>query len=306
MEQTPDLKKQALLLHTKGNNLVKRGKFDDALKSYDAALEINSQSEKTLLQKARLLFDLKRYSESALALDRILEIDSKNVEALVERGSVFDVQGLSAEALSYFSKAVEISPHNIMARRYLGRKLTNMGECDRAIQIIDDGLKIDACDDELLYLKGFALQKSEKYREALDFFDRAISANPKNTPAKFRKFLVSIRFDKTEKPFELFWDAVDDDPRGMLSIIGYSLESAPENGFFWYVKAVILHEYMSFIGSKEEALAAISCAIEIDPDDAFNWFYKGSILQCLGRNEEASQSMKQAQILEKELPLESQ
>lgn len=56
-------------------------------------------------------------------------------------------------------------------------------DTDRAISELDSALKIDGKNPEALTLMGKALMKKNMMEEALDYFTRAIDADPKNTDA---------------------------------------------------------------------------------------------------------------------------
>ena len=59
--------------------------FNGAIKSFDKAIEIDSNNEITFLKKGNCLYNLDRFSEAVVCYDKAIEIDPNNSEAIENR-----------------------------------------------------------------------------------------------------------------------------------------------------------------------------------------------------------------------------
>ncbi len=77
----------------KGNALVDQGKYDEAIKAYDRAIEINPQLAEPWFNKGVALYLQGKYDEAIQAYDRVIEIDPHLAEPWSGKGSVLMDQG---------------------------------------------------------------------------------------------------------------------------------------------------------------------------------------------------------------------
>ncbi len=59
-----------------------------------------------------LLLQEKRFEESLLYFDKILEVDPNHTDSLLNKGSVLIALGKSDNAIAYFDRLLEIEPNN--------------------------------------------------------------------------------------------------------------------------------------------------------------------------------------------------
>ena len=110
-----------------------------------------------------------------------------------------------------------------------------------------------------LYIKG-------KYKEALEFYDRALEINSKNG---------ELWFDKGESLCGLgrYEEAV--------ACYDRALELKPEDGHIWYGKGEALRNS----GKYYEAITCYDKTVEFDPLAGSAWYGRGEALNCLGNYE---------------------
>ena len=88
-------------LYVEGAKLAKQKKYEEAIKFYTKALEINPKNLNALVAKGWTL-DYAGFSNKDIFvfLDKALEIDPNYVEALMTKGLVLDRTGLFIKRLS--------------------------------------------------------------------------------------------------------------------------------------------------------------------------------------------------------------
>ena len=117
-------------------------------------------------------------------------------------------------------------------------------------------------------LRGLSLDEIGKHSEAIESFDKAIEAEPRNYEVWIAK---GISLEKSGAHQEA------------LSCYNHALEIEPKSKGAWQIRGILLHEQGKF----QEALKSFEKVIELDPNDTDAWFNKGSILDILMKYPEA-------------------
>ena len=112
--------KDAYVLHSKGLALRKLGRSAEASESLKRARnEWNSEGMD--------LFLLGRYADASKFYDKALEIDPKFLCAWVNKGTAFFKMGWDGEAIVAFNQAIELKPHDPNAWNRKGMVLKKIG-----------------------------------------------------------------------------------------------------------------------------------------------------------------------------------
>jgi len=129
-----------------GNDLFDQGNYENAIKYYDKALEINSTDINVLYNKALALDSLGRHDEAVSYYDKVLAIKPNDTDSLNNKGLDLDVLGKHDEAISYYDKVLSINPTDADALYNKGLALDNLGKHDQAILFYKQVLDINPKD----------------------------------------------------------------------------------------------------------------------------------------------------------------
>ena len=169
-------------------------KNKEKLSGFEDHYIINNVSEKLLNEKVDELFlkannciEDEDFSESLKFYDLILKIDSKNISALIDKGTTLQILGRIKLAIKCFNKALDFSPHNIDALINKGSALHLDKKYLNAIDCYDIALKIDKKCSMALAYKGLSLGELDNLPEAIDYFKRALSVDRYCTLAQISK-----------------------------------------------------------------------------------------------------------------------
>jgi len=100
----------------------------------------------------------------------LLKIDARNARALLGLAALYQISGREGEALAQYRRgAQERIPEAFLAQASLYQKT---GETDRAVQALDQAIKLDPGAAAPLEMKGRLLVAAKKYREALQLFEQ--------------------------------------------------------------------------------------------------------------------------------------
>ncbi len=206
-----------------GAALVFLGRFDEALKQFDKAIEINPQDALAWGNKGVALDELGRYEEAITCYDKAIEINSKYAEAWYNKGVALGHLGRYEEAITYFDKAIEIDPRFAWAWGNKGNALADSGKYEDAIKCYDKALEINPQNAEAWYNKGVALGYLGRYEEAVTCYDNAIEINPRFVWAWGSKGVALGGLGRYEEAIACLDEAIELDPQLALAWDGKGL-----------------------------------------------------------------------------------
>ena len=165
-------------LVNRGNALGKLRRREDALASYDRALELRPAHVEALVRRGGTLLDLRKYDEALKSYDRALALRPDYAEALVNRGVTLHELKQSADALSSYDRALAIEPNNIDALTNRGVALHDLGRYGEALASHERALAAQPDHAAALSNRGLSLHKLGRVDEALASYDRALALQP--------------------------------------------------------------------------------------------------------------------------------
>jgi tetratricopeptide (TPR) repeat protein len=160
----------------KGNDQIENGSLEDALADFDIAIQIDPKNRLGWINKAYVLDELNRTSESSQASHKALEItdkmlgaDPRNATLWLEKGFLLTNVGNEEEAVNAFDNTTKIDPKYVMAWRMKGVLLAGGWQrYDDALKTYEAALKINPEDSTLWALKGKTLKALGHQAEADD------------------------------------------------------------------------------------------------------------------------------------------
>ena len=118
---TEEAKTAAESSKEEGNIAFKAGRYEEAVKRYTEAIQLNPRNAVYFSNRAMAYLKLGRYTAAEADCDDALEIDSTLVKALLRRGSAQLAQGRLMEAKADFERVLTLEPRNRQALDELKR-----------------------------------------------------------------------------------------------------------------------------------------------------------------------------------------
>ena len=103
--------------HKIAASLISNGKYEESIKYYDKILEINPNDVNALLNKGSIFIELDKFDESIKHYDKILEINPNDVNALASKGIALSHLHKYSEAIIAIDKALLIEPNNEIIKK---------------------------------------------------------------------------------------------------------------------------------------------------------------------------------------------
>jgi tetratricopeptide (TPR) repeat protein len=126
-----------------GNAFYFDKQYEEALDSYNKAIEINPDYVPAWHNRGRPLSRLKRYKEAFDSYNKAIEINSDYFLSWYNRGIVLRKLGRYEEAFDSYNKAVEINPNYVSAWYNRGIVLRKLGRYEEAINSYSKAIEIN-------------------------------------------------------------------------------------------------------------------------------------------------------------------
>ena len=231
-----------------------------------------------MLNDAYFDFNKGEILSAKIKLEKILQIQHRNVEALQLLGVIYATEKDFTNAISNLSKALKLSPVSPQLLFNRGNAYYEFGKYQEAIEDLEKSLLINNQNINALVLCGNVRKESGHKLEAIKNYDKALSIDSNYYEALVNKACVLIELADYKKALELLQTAIKVQPNfpQAYSNRGNALLS---------------------INKLEEAVANYEKAIAIYPDYSDAYFNLGNALQRLMKFEESITSYEKAVLI---------
>jgi len=157
--------------------LAKKGQLETAIKHLHS-IQVNSDNEKfSLIQvEAELLIEYKHYEQAMATYNRALENNPENVDLLYLRALLAEQIGQFDQLERDLRQILSIDPNNVQAMNALGYSLADVTDRhDEALQLIKKALELRPEDYYILDSMGWVLYKMGNYVEAIRYLRKALA-----------------------------------------------------------------------------------------------------------------------------------
>jgi len=167
----------------------KLGRFDDALKNLEQALKSGADASFVAVEKAETL---RKKGDQEGALSEIEKADKNSCDYYYESGYILENQGKYKEAVSNYTKALEINPDHQQALFRLAYRCDLFGDENAAIDYYKQITSNSPVHINALMNLAVLYEDSEKYKNALQCVEKVLSYHPNHARAlMFKKDIES-------------------------------------------------------------------------------------------------------------------
>ena len=196
----------ALVWVSMGIDLVKLNKYDEAIKAFDEALDLDPMSATAWSGKGTALQKLGKDDEAITAFDKALDLDPMSATAWSGKGYILQKLGKDDEGVHAYDKAFQLDPASVSATTWSnkGAACLNLSKYDEALQALDKANELDPEYAPAWYNKGAVYLKLAKYDEAIQVLDKAIELDPKDASAWYAKGRALDALDKSDEAIQAY------------------------------------------------------------------------------------------------------
>ena len=165
----------------KTEELKKEGKYEDALKFADKAMQIKEEEKSDYFwyKKAVHCCEFGEYEDAIECLNKDLSLHKKSYETYFLKGLVYVQLKNYAEAIECFNKASEERNQQYIQNSKKAERMKKVHKFEKAIVYSDLVINEKQLDTEFWHSKGIAFFKLKKYENAMECFTNALEiVNP--------------------------------------------------------------------------------------------------------------------------------
>ena len=219
MTLTPSLQK-AFEEYSKNN-------FQNSYSLFDESLETLTQDSNLLQEKNMIYINLEKYELILSYLDKILNINSNDVEILIRMGRCNQMLGKMEQAMDCFEKVLSIQPSNSFALRYLVLIFINLKKYEKALSNLDQILSENPIDFEMIYFKAIILEIQGKSAESVNYYLKSIQISSSDVPELQSISLHMVRLLGKEIAIPIFKHLLENNSDNVLALDGMKTFSNP-------------------------------------------------------------------------------
>jgi tetratricopeptide (TPR) repeat protein len=155
--------------------------YNEAEASYAEVVKEAKKSGDKLLQSVALsflgmsLWQQRRYKDAQKQIEQAVKVNSRYVEALINKGVAEMELGKPKKAVDSFDKALAVEMNNALAWVNKGAALISMGKHKDASTWLDLAINADKADALANYNKGLVLEYQNKFDKAAICFETAFA-----------------------------------------------------------------------------------------------------------------------------------
>jgi tetratricopeptide (TPR) repeat protein len=167
--------------------------FDRAISTLTLGVERLPDSEVLLVRLGHTYLVAGKPAEALSMMDKVLTLNSRNVDALTVLAGILDATGRKDEAQRVYERALAVEPENKFLRMSLASNLATRGKLKEAI-VLYEGLITDFPAEQGFYqYAGIAYSYLGDYDRAISRLRQAVAIRP--TPVGY--FNLAVAYDKS-------------------------------------------------------------------------------------------------------------
>jgi tetratricopeptide (TPR) repeat protein len=266
----------------RGHVLRSLGRLAEALACYDRTIASWPQFPQALLSRAEVLLELQRWESALPSVEELLRLGVDSAAVHTMRGLCQRGLNLLEQAIATFDRAILRQPDYAPAHVNRGVVLRELKRPEEALASYEAALAICPDSYEAITNRATALLDLKRLDEALVTCDRAIALWPNRAEDFYlRRAAALVGLERMAEALTCY-DTV--------------IASRPAVAEAYAGRAHVLQES----GRSMEALSACDMALTLAPRMAYAHFIRGVVLRGLKRFEEALASFTAASLIEPE------
>lgn len=204
-------------------------------------------SPQTLLNKAHILCELKRYADATACYEEAILIQPNFHQAWYGRGKVFYQLERYEDAIASYDKVIQFQPDDAEVWFERTQALYRLQSYSEAINGLDKALQIRPDYAEAWVMRGVVLRNLQRDEEAIACYDKAIEFKPDYAVAWYNRGVLLASWQRYEEAFAAFDQVIQ-------------LQS--NNAVAWFNRGAALGNLQRY----EDAIASFDKAIQIQPN----------------------------------------
>lgn len=163
----------------KGKELMKEGKFSEALPFLNKAIERDNGNFEALNARGVVYYELKEFQNALLDYEQALKVKPDYYRPYYNRAMLKVAQNDTEGALKDYAEAIRLEDKNAELFVNRGQLLAAMGQMDGALNDFDKAIVLDSKNALAYYNKGNIVFQKGDFKGAVIQFENAVKSDAK-------------------------------------------------------------------------------------------------------------------------------
>jgi tetratricopeptide (TPR) repeat protein len=209
-------------LSSLGSTLQRQGRLDEALQTFDKALQLKPDDAELWMSLGNVLLELKRSDEALLSFQRALQVDPRHWNAAHRSGFLLHQLGRPHEAFSHLNLCDELQRDHSPTLQMRAICLCDLKRFDEGLIDIKRAQSLDSTNAGLSNNVGLVLKSLGRDEEALTYFDQALLHRPDYVAAFINKASSLHRLRRFDEALAIYEHVRTLDPANAEADLGLS------------------------------------------------------------------------------------
>lgn len=217
--------------------------------------------------------------ESQQKLEKLLKIQSNNVDVLFILAVIYGIKKNHQAAMVLLEKAVKKQPNNSDINLNLAKAYLELDFNSKAIKLLEKIVRINSNNTEAWNYYGLSLLKVGENNKALECFNKAININENHTHALLNKSIALNNNGEFEKALELINSLIKKDEKNIIILFNKGVfllkKELYEDSIILFNRCIEINQFCSDaychrgialqkVGSIKESLIDFDKCLEMD------------------------------------------
>jgi tetratricopeptide (TPR) repeat protein len=195
-----------------GTSLLHQGRRDEALKTFDKAVQLDPNDADLWRNLGKILADMQRPADAILSYQQALKLNPRHWDAARQCGHLLNRLERFEEAFIHFSLCDELQPDDAATLQMRALMLHALKRFEEALAGYRRALALDPANVEACNNTGTVLQSLDRYQEALSWFDRTLALRPDLVETLENKAVSLVELQRFDEAFAVYHRARALDP----------------------------------------------------------------------------------------------
>jgi tetratricopeptide (TPR) repeat protein len=195
-----------------GTTLLNQGRREEALKTFDKAVQLDPNDADLWSNLGNVLADMQRPADAILSYQHALKLNPRHWDAAHQCGHLLNRLERFEEALIHFSLCDELQPNDTPMLQMRALMLHNLKRFEEALAGYSRALALDPANVEACNNTGTVLQSLDRHQEALSWFDRTLELRPDLVETLENEAVSLVELQRFDQAFAVYHRARALDP----------------------------------------------------------------------------------------------
>jgi len=195
---------QPVYLSSLGTALQRQGRHEEALKTFDKAVQLKPDDAELWINLGNVLVDLDRPGEAVLGFQHALKLNPSRWEAANKSGHLLFRLERFEEALAHFDLCDQLQPNHSLTLHMRALALRGLKRYEESLADNLRAHQLDPADHNNCNNIGDALQSLGRPEEAVEWFDKALARKPDFIAAINNKAFSLTQLHRFDEAFAIY------------------------------------------------------------------------------------------------------